>query len=50
MLEMEHILLIEDEENLHEAIKMNLELEGFNVTSAFKGKDALVKSKEKNMN
>ncbi len=44
---MEHILLIEDEENLHEAIKMNLELEGFNVTSAFKGKEALVKSKEK---
>ena len=44
---MEHILLIEDEENLHEAIKMNLELEGFNVTSAFKGKEALAKSKEK---
>lgn len=31
------ILLVEDEENLHEALKMNLELEGYQVTSAFDG-------------
>ncbi len=29
------ILLVEDEENLHEALKLNLELEGYEVTSAF---------------
>ncbi len=27
------ILLVEDEENLHEALKLNLELEGYDVTS-----------------
>ncbi|MBZ4188754.1 response regulator transcription factor [Niabella beijingensis] len=31
------ILLVEDEENLHEALKLNLELEGYAVTSAFDG-------------
>jgi two-component system alkaline phosphatase synthesis response regulator PhoP len=31
------ILLVEDEENLHEALKLNLELEGYDVTSAFDG-------------
>lgn len=31
------ILLVEDEENLHEALKLNLELEGYEVTSAFDG-------------
>jgi two-component system, OmpR family, alkaline phosphatase synthesis response regulator PhoP len=31
------ILLVEDEEHLHEALKMNLELEGYQVTSAFDG-------------
>src|SRR5690349_24032819 len=31
------ILLVEDEANLHEALKMNLELEGYQVTSAFDG-------------
>jgi len=31
------ILLVEDEENLHEALKMNLELEGYGVTSAYDG-------------
>jgi len=31
------ILLVEDEENLHEALKLNLELEGYQVTSAFDG-------------
>lgn len=31
------ILLVEDEENLHEALKMNLELEGYEVSSAYDG-------------
>ena len=35
------ILLVEDEENLHEALRLNLELEGFDVTSAFDGVAAL---------
>lgn len=35
------ILLVEDEENLHEALKLNLELEGYSVTSAFDGSTAL---------
>jgi two-component system, OmpR family, alkaline phosphatase synthesis response regulator PhoP len=35
------ILLVEDEENLHEALKLNLELEGYDVTSAFNGASAL---------
>lgn len=35
------ILLVEDEENLHEALRLNLELDGFNVTSAFDGAAAL---------
>jgi len=35
------ILLVEDEENLHEALKLNLELEGYEVTSAFDGTAAL---------
>jgi len=35
------ILLVEDEENLHEALKLNLELEGYEVTSAFNGAAAL---------
>jgi two-component system alkaline phosphatase synthesis response regulator PhoP len=35
------ILLVEDEENLHEALKMNLELEGYEVTSAFDGIQAM---------
>lgn len=37
------ILLVEDEENLHEALRLNLELEGYEVTSAFTGSDALQK-------
>ncbi len=37
------ILLAEDEENLHEALKLNLELEGYEVTSAFTGSEALQK-------
>jgi two-component system alkaline phosphatase synthesis response regulator PhoP len=35
------ILLVEDEENLHEALKLNLELDGYEVTSAFDGTSAL---------
>ena len=35
------ILLVEDEENLHEALKMNLELEGYQVTSAYDGSHAM---------
>lgn len=35
------ILLVEDEENLHEALKLNLELEGYAVTSAYDGVSAL---------
>jgi len=35
------ILLVEDEENFHEALKLNLELEGYEVTSAFDGAAAL---------
>jgi two-component system, OmpR family, alkaline phosphatase synthesis response regulator PhoP len=34
------VLLVEDEENLHEALKMNLELEGYSVTSAYDGVEA----------
>jgi two-component system alkaline phosphatase synthesis response regulator PhoP len=40
------ILLVEDEENLHEALKLNLELEGFDVTSAYDGAAALHKIQE----
>ena len=35
------ILLVEDEENLHEALKLNLELEGYQVSSARDGAEAL---------
>lgn len=35
------ILLVEDEENLHHALKLNLELEGYSVSSAFDGPEAL---------
>jgi len=40
------ILLVEDEENLHESLKMNLGLEGYDVVSAFDGKMALQKMKD----
>ncbi len=36
-----NILLVEDEENLHETLKLNLEIEGYEVTSAFDGNVAL---------
>jgi two-component system alkaline phosphatase synthesis response regulator PhoP len=35
------ILLVEDEENFHEALRLNLELEGYDVTSAHDGVAAL---------
>lgn len=35
------ILLVEDEENLQEALKLNLELEGYEVSSSFDGAHAL---------
>lgn len=35
------ILLVEDEENLHEALRLNLELDGYAVTSALDGAAAL---------
>ena len=38
------ILLVEDEENLREAIKMNLELEGYDVEVADTGKKAIKKT------
>lgn len=38
-----NILLVEDEENLHEALKLNLEMEGYEVGSAFNGSEALHK-------
>jgi two-component system alkaline phosphatase synthesis response regulator PhoP len=36
-----NILLVEDEENLHEPLKLNLEMEGYTVTSAYDGTEAL---------
>lgn len=36
-----NILLVEDEENLHETLRLNLEMEGYEVTSAYDGKEAL---------
>ena len=41
------ILLVEDEEHLHEALKLNLELEGYEVTSCYNGTDALKASTER---
>jgi two-component system, OmpR family, alkaline phosphatase synthesis response regulator PhoP len=38
------ILLVEDEENLQEALKLNLELEGYEVTCAGDGAEALRKT------
>jgi two-component system, OmpR family, alkaline phosphatase synthesis response regulator PhoP len=35
------ILLVEDEQSLHETLKLNLTLEGYEVTSAFNGATAL---------
>ena len=40
------ILLVEDEEHLHEAIRLNLELEDYDVVSVFKGKEAINKFRQ----
>ncbi len=37
------VLLVEDEENLHDALKLNLELEGYEITSALMATQALQK-------
>ena len=37
------ILIVEDEEHLHEALKLNLEMEGYEVDSAYDGGEALKK-------
>jgi len=42
----QRILLVEDEENLLEVVKLNLELEGYLVTTSSTGKDALVKASD----
>ena len=36
-----NILIVEDEENLHKTLKLNLELEGYSITSAFTGTEAI---------
>ncbi len=41
-----YILLVEDEENLQEALKLNLELEGYEVTCAADGAEALKRISE----
>ncbi|MBX3239700.1 MAG: response regulator transcription factor [Chitinophagaceae bacterium] len=41
-----YILLVEDEENLQEALKLNLELEGYEVSCASDGTEALKKISE----
>lgn len=49
-LELARILLVEDEENLLEAIKLNLEMEGYEVTVAVTGPMALKKFSEERFN
>lgn len=44
------ILLVEDEEHLLEALKLNLELEGYHVTTATDGRKALKLFKEERLN
>ncbi len=45
-----NILLVEDEENLHETLKLNLEIEGYTVTSAYTGTEAMKMVKEEFFN
>ena len=40
------VLIVEDEENLQEALKLNLELEGYDITCAENGAIALKKVEE----
>ncbi len=44
------ILLVEDEENIQEALKMNLELESYEVVAVDNGLDAIKKFKEQRFN
>ena len=46
----QRILLVEDEDHLLEAIKLNLELEGYKVSTATDGKKALKIFKEERFN
>ena len=39
----DRILLVEDEASLYEALKLNLEMEGYNVTLAVDGEQAIDK-------
>ena len=41
-----NILLVEDEEHLHETLKLNLEMEGYSVTSAYDGSEAMKAAEE----
>ena len=50
MASKQRILLVEDEEHLLEAIKLNLEMEGYKVTTATDGKKALRVFKEERFN
>ena len=43
------ILLVEDEENLQEALKLNLELEGYEVTGSYDGAHALKDDSDRNI-
>lgn len=44
MKDQKRILVVEDEDSIHQAIKLNLELEGYRVSSAFNGPDAVQKA------
>ena len=46
IFEYEAYSLVEDEENLHLAIKLILELENYNVTSVYNGKNAILKFRD----
>jgi len=44
------VLLVEDEENLQETIRMNLEMEDYEVVTTARGRDALKKFREQRFN
>ena len=46
MSEKKHILIVEDEIELNEMIKMRLEANDFEITTAFDGQDGLEKARE----
>ncbi len=46
MSEKKRILLVEDEEGIHQVVKLNLELEGYSVSSGFDGGEGVAKAKE----